>query len=249
MLLNEPPPTQADLHFRLFGFPVRVHPLFWLVAVILGMKEPGGAPGILAWITAMFVGILVHELGHAAAMRWYGFHPWITLHGLGGAASYNPIASASHRGSATSSQIMISAAGPVAGFLLAGVLVTALKLAGQEVHVVPLGWAGIGVLLAPLGSWPLTWFLESLLYISIQWGLLNLLPIYPLDGGQIAREAFVAASRNGLSQSLLLSVATGVMLAVISAFILKSLLLAIFFGYLAYNSLQIYQACTRRGPW
>ena len=28
MFLGEPPATQADLHFRVFGFPVRVHPVF-----------------------------------------------------------------------------------------------------------------------------------------------------------------------------------------------------------------------------
>ena len=36
MLLNEPPRTRGDIHFVLFGFPVRIHPLFWLVALLLG---------------------------------------------------------------------------------------------------------------------------------------------------------------------------------------------------------------------
>src|SRR5437588_5537594 len=41
MLIGEPPPTQADLHFRLLGFPVRIHPFFWVTTLILGM---GGGP-------------------------------------------------------------------------------------------------------------------------------------------------------------------------------------------------------------
>ena len=41
MFLGEPPATQADLHFRLFGFPVRVHPYFWVVTLLMGL---GGGP-------------------------------------------------------------------------------------------------------------------------------------------------------------------------------------------------------------
>ena len=36
MLLAEPPPSQADLHFRVFGIPVRVHPWFWIVVADAG---------------------------------------------------------------------------------------------------------------------------------------------------------------------------------------------------------------------
>lgn len=248
MLLNEPPPTRFDLHFRLFGFPVRVHPLFWLIAVFLGANAPG-APGVVAWILAMFVGILVHELGHALTLRWFGFRPWITLHGLGGVTSYNPTANYAGRGSATYGQIMVSVAGPVAGFLLAGAILGGLWLAGHEVEVVFAGWAGILPGIAPLGSEPLTLFVEDLLYILIQWGLINLLPVYPLDGGQIARDALMAVSRDGLRQSLILSAMTGALLAVMSLVRLGNLWMAIFFGYLAFTSYQTYQAYSRRGPW
>src|SRR4051794_41088064 len=90
MLLGEPAPTQGDLHFRLFGFPVRVHPFFWLTTVIFGM---GGGPAdpqrTLVWVGIVFVSILAHELGHATMQRFYGGHPWITLYGLGGLASCN----------------------------------------------------------------------------------------------------------------------------------------------------------------
>ena len=33
----------------------------------------------------------------------------------------------------------------------------------------------------------------DLLQVNILWGLVNLLPVYPLDGGQIARELFTLA--------------------------------------------------------
>ena len=39
MILLEPGHTPYDLHFRVFGIPVRVHPMFWLVAAIMGLSD------------------------------------------------------------------------------------------------------------------------------------------------------------------------------------------------------------------
>src|SRR5690606_40853468 len=41
-VLIEPSPTPYDLQFRLFGVPVRVHPFFWVTAVILGSRGFSG---------------------------------------------------------------------------------------------------------------------------------------------------------------------------------------------------------------
>ena len=84
-LLDEPPPSRSDIHFVLFGFPVRIHPLFWLMALVLGYNS--GAQEVAAWVVAVLIAILVHEWGHALAMRSYGLRPSITLHGLGGVTS------------------------------------------------------------------------------------------------------------------------------------------------------------------
>ena len=91
-MLGEPPQTQYDLRFQILGIPVRVHPFFWLVVVVLGLS--GGAKTtpaeLLIWAGCVFVSILVHELGHAAAALAHGWRPWITLYGFGGLASYQP---------------------------------------------------------------------------------------------------------------------------------------------------------------
>ena len=112
-MLGEPPPTPADLHFRLFGFPIRVHPFFWVVILILGMGGLGGGQAdpveTLIWVAVAFISILVHELGHAVLQRRYGGHPWITLYGMGGLSSCDDC------DRSPVSQILISAAGPVAG--------------------------------------------------------------------------------------------------------------------------------------
>jgi len=82
----------------------------------------------------------------------------------------------------------------------------------------------------------------DLLYVNIFWGLVNLLPIYPLDGGHVARELFTLTNaRRGIVQSLWLSViAAGVM----AAFGLSrnSILVTFMFGYLAYASYQTLRA-------
>ena len=87
-MLREPGPTQGDLHFKLLGMPIRIHPLFWLIAVILGANS-GGATEVLIWVAAVLVSILIHELGHALVIRAFGFHPWIVLYGIGGLTIHN----------------------------------------------------------------------------------------------------------------------------------------------------------------
>ena len=204
-MLGEPPPTPADLHFRLFGFPIRVHPFFWVVILILGMGGFGGGQAdpveTLIWVAVAFISILVHELGHAVLQRRYGGHPWITLYGMGGLSSCDDC------DRSPVSQILISAAGPMAGFLLAAGILLLVFLSGhqlvpvtredfqqlfQQYQSLPphLSLPFYSRLIEPFASSALNTAIGDLLWINIWWGLLNLLPIYPLDGGRITRELF-----------------------------------------------------------
>ena len=89
MILAEPSPSQGDLHFTLLGFPVRIHPLFWLVGAVLG--SCAGEPVlVLMWVVAMVLCILLHELGHAVVMQAYGYRPSIVLYSFGGLAIPHP---------------------------------------------------------------------------------------------------------------------------------------------------------------
>lgn len=206
---------------------------------------------LLAWLAAWFVAILCHELGHALVMRAFGFTPWITLYGFGGLASYDPAQVWGHQGSSTGGQIRISAAGPVAGFILAGTVVGIVMLSGHTVEVgyvaefLPCVWV-----MGTIGSQPLTDFINALLGICVFWGAINLLPIYPLDGGQIARELLLRSNpREGIRQSLLLSTVAGIGMAVIGLLQLGSLLMAIFFGLMAYQSYTSLQSYQNGGRW
>ena len=81
--------------------------------------------------------------------------------------------------------------------------------------------------------------INSLLWINIFWGLINLMPVFPLDGGSIARRILVSLDPvNGNRTSLWVSVLTGALLAVIGIVYMGSIYIAILFGYLAFASYQ-----------
>ena len=248
MLLSEPPPSPYDLHFRLSGIPIRVHPMFWVITIVLGVGSGGVPPAqLLAWIVVVFLSVVVHELGHAFTQRHYGGRPWITLYGLGGMSACDdcdrrPL-----------SQILISLAGPAAGFALAGVCFALVRLSGRQI-----GWAEIDELnitavtlpllgkllyIEPLPSEFGNTLILQMLWVNIAWGLVNLLPIYPLDGGRIAREALTLRQpRRGIVLSLQLSMATAIAMGLFGMFAWRSLFTAVMFGYLAYSNYQTLQA-------
>jgi Zn-dependent protease len=244
VIFNEPSRTPYDLNFRVLGIPVRVHPLFWLVALLLGLGGGGGRDlvPLLFWVGTAFVSILIHELGHALAARSYGWEPWITLHGFGGLASYRP----TYR--EPKSQILISLAGPGAGFLFAAVIVFFIAASG---HHVQFTWPNfvLPIWFEPLyQSRNLNRVLYYLLFINIFWGLVNLLPIYPLDGGQISHEVFQMVNpRDGVQQALWLSIIVAVAAGVFAWTRLGDQFLAIFCAYLAYTSYTTLQSYSGRG--
>ena len=87
-------------------------------------------------MAAFFLGILCHELGHALVMRSYGYFPWITLYGLGGMASYDRPHGSSGQWADSWRQIFISAAGPLAGFLVAGVTVALARACRSHLNYI-----------------------------------------------------------------------------------------------------------------
>ena len=268
MLLAEPPRTQGDVNFVLFGFPVRIHPYFWLVALLLGFGAASGTTDmrqamlrLLIWTCALFISILIHELGHAIVMRRFGFSPWITLHGFGGLASYDSGGRFGTKSPDTIGQILISAAGPAAGFILAAVISAALILTGHHLTLLFGEGLGVGIMMDMVGSPIATDFIHSVLYICMIWGLVNLLPIYPLDGGHISREIMLAIDfRTGIRRSLVVSMWTAGAVSFLG--LLQWLqanqaaprsgsfpFVAMMFGYLAYTSYATLRSYTGGRSW
>ena len=155
------------LSFRLGKIPVRILPSFFLMTVFLGMSAMDMR--LVAWVLVVFVSVLVHELGHASMGLAFGLEPRIELHAMGGTTSWT-----TPRELGAARRIAISIAGPGAGFA-AGAIVR---------------W-GLGP--APFMAVPLGGFVyEELLYVNFGWGILNLLPMLPLDGGNVTVQALNA---------------------------------------------------------
>ena len=246
-LFQVPPPTRYDLRFNLAGFPVRVHPLFWLIAVLLGYSS-GNILQILIWVLVVFISILVHELGHALAFRRYGLSSQIVLHFAGGLTVPESTLWGSRWANVAlgpNQNIFISLAGPGAGFILAAAAIVGVILAGGEIIMTRLlGFIPIpGLALLPFGGNLLNMFVTALLWVNIFWGLINLLPVYPLDGGNVARNVLVQVDpAGGVRKSLWVSVIAGAVIAIVAFFLLGSLYMAILFGILAFQSYQSLQA-------
>jgi Zn-dependent protease len=175
--------------FRLLGFPVHVRPGF-LMMIVLIVVLYGNEFGVwLAGSLAVFT--LIHELGHALAARSAGARAEISLNFLAGYASYVPT-----RPISRSRQIGISVAGP--GTQIA-VSVALLAVLGGNV-------------LDPssLSDSPATW---AIFWAGPVIGLFNLVPILPLDGGNVVTTALDRVLP-GRAERIMLSFSIAVTVAV-----------------------------------
>jgi len=248
LLFQSPPPTRYDLRFSIAGIPIRVHPLFWLLTLLLGAA--GDPVQLLIWVLVVFVSIVVHELGHAFAMRYFGQSSHIVLHFAGGLAIPDSVQWGSRWANVAlgpNQYILISLAGPVAGFILAGLAIVGILLSGGSVGttwlfgLIPLPLNAV----LPFGGRILDILVTILLWVNIFWGLINLLPVFPLDGGNVARNILVQLDPiNGVRKSLWVSVITGGLIALLALVLLRSIYMAFLFGLLAFQSYQSLQSRT-----
>jgi Zn-dependent protease len=165
------------MEFRLGKIPVKVHGAFLITAFLLstGFGRSFDARAIAATVVivaVMFVSILIHELGHALTGLAFGLTPRIDLHGMGGTTSWPD-----GRKVGWGKSMVISAAGPIAG-IIAGVAALIAK----------------GFLAPPEASLTET-ALNAFFFISAVWGVMNLAPMLPLDGGNIMLAFFQAMTK------------------------------------------------------
>jgi stage IV sporulation protein FB len=151
------------LRFRLFNMPITVRGSFLLIAAFIGFTGVRRDPSIaIAWVAIIFFSILIHELGHATTARMFGAQVAIELNGLGGLTRWT-----APDGELTPGRrALVAAAGSATGLIFGGLV--------WLVHT-------------RFGPYPpLTdWALDTLIYVNVFWGLLNWLPIRPLDGGHL----------------------------------------------------------------
>jgi membrane-associated protease RseP (regulator of RpoE activity) len=151
--------------FRIGPIPVRIEFPFFLVTVLLGYNGHRSAMLLLGWTVAVFVSVMVHELGHAVVGRLFGSPTSIVLHGMGGLTFRN-----GGRYPSAREDILISLAGSATQIILLGIPAYMITH-DSMLFITSYGWY--------VFFWDLMW-------VSLGWGIINLLPILPLDGGNIA---------------------------------------------------------------
>ncbi len=195
------------IYFRLAGVPTVIHPSSWLVLLVLGVMaiSPGGTSGVFAvafFVIAGMLCLLVHEYGHALTCRAFGGgNSVIQIASLGGLtrSEYTP--------PTRLGRILMVLAGPGASLALAVVAGVVLGAIIGDVQ------AGVLFsLVSPLTStWGDPWLLQHvympvqravyegslpqmiflgfdiLFFVCVWWSLFNLVPVFPLDGGQALR--------------------------------------------------------------
>ena len=185
---------------------------------------------MLVGMAGVLLSILVHELGHALTFRYLFRTPCaIVLHGFGGAAIPLRHYSRSYGFSGMVANSFLSFSGPLAGFVLAflmcGFLACSMIMFPQ---VIP----------DDETSSLFFFFLDWTITISIFWGIFNLLPIYPMDGGHIAREFFsFCFPRRGIEFSLIVSMMFAAVLAIL-ALQFGQFFITFIFAYFAYQNYQ-----------
>jgi S1-C subfamily serine protease/Zn-dependent protease/transcriptional regulator with XRE-family HTH domain len=159
-----PARTNAIRLFEIDGIPIFLHWSWFLAAVYeLGSRQSNYSSftwNILEYLS-LFAIVLLHELGHVVACRSVGGRAdRIILWPLGGIAYVKP----PPRPGATLWSI---AAGPAVNVLLVPIIGTL--------------WA----MVAPLGYTDLNLLIRAAANLNLVLLFFNLLPVYPLDGGQI----------------------------------------------------------------
>lgn len=226
------------MKFPLFGIPVRVHPLFWLTVFFIGDLATRGhnrraeaeqasetaawlgsagavdwLHGVLVWAAVILTGVLAHELGHALLGKVFGLSPRIDLMAFGGLTSWRGM----RRRLTPFQSILVSMAGPGVGITIGSLTFAALVLARPDDALVYFG-------------------LLAVLEVNLFWGLLNLIPMLPLDGGNVVASLgeMAAGSRGRVAArvfSLFFAVAVIALLLAV-----ENIIMALLVAFLAYQN-------------
>ena len=224
MFFSTDPNQQGTFRFKLLGFPISIHWSFLILPILWG-SQSGPDPidqtrSVLIYIIVFFISILGHELGHALAYRSFGGIAQIMIHAMGGMA-------VSHGSFNRKQKIIITSAGPLFGLAM-GIICILLAIL-LDLHSI---------------SKYLTQFLNLMIYLNILWSFFNLLPIIPLDGGQLLghimheRKPALRGKIGGFT-----AIVFGLLL-----FKLNYIFGAIILGYLAYQNFKAADRA-RRGYW
>lgn len=159
---------------RLFGVDIKLHSTLFLFYIVLAAPNVSAhgwssLTSLTAYFFGLFASVLIHEYGHVFMARLHGVDcRTITLHGLGGLAHLEGELRRPR------SEFLVAAAGPLVSFALAGVLWATSLIIPHDAVAKTIG---------------------ELAFLNILFGCFNLLPAYPMDGGQMLHAVIWAWSR------------------------------------------------------
>lgn len=209
--------------FRLFGFPISIHWSFLILPIVFGagaVSDPiQQTRFILITVIVFFISILGHELGHAFAYRSFGGYARIMIQAMGGMAI-------SHGSFNRKQKIIITAAGPAFGFMMGLVCLVILLFIPKELRYV-------------------VHFLSLMVWINFFWSIFNLLPIVPLDGGQLL--GHIMHEKKPVLRGKIGAV-TGLVAALVLFLKYNSIIGAAIFGFLSYQNFKAAERA-RKGYW
>lgn len=171
--------------------PIRIFPIFWLLAIAIGWMSSGTILGTAIWTVVIIVSVIVHELGHALTAMAFGQKAEIQLVGLGGLTLRDGPKLKLWQ------EFAVILNGPVAGLLLC-VVSYLIYVRLPESSVTVFGYA---VMIS--------------MYANLFWTVVNLLPVQPLDGGRLLGIILEAIfGLRGVKISLFISIVLSVVIAV-----------------------------------
>jgi len=168
--------------FRLFGIDVYLHWAWFLAAAYFVNQAKGYSSPVWSVLEclSLFLIVLIHEFGHQLACRSVGGKTHdIILWPLGGVAYVSPP-------QRPGAQLWSIAAGPLVNVILVPILSVLVSVSSS------LGW---------YDSMPDAYqFIHNIWLINLVLLVFNMMPVYPLDGGQILRSLlwFVFGRANSL---------------------------------------------------
>lgn len=165
---------------KLAGIDIYIHWTFLILLAFIGVTnwmKTGSMEQVvwsMAFISVLFLCVLLHEMGHSLAARRYGIGTRsITLLPIGGVASLEKIPEDPKQ------EIVVAFAGPAVNMVIAGTLLLILSLTGKLSELNPEDFTNIQA----------SNFLILLMVVNITLVAFNLLPAFPMDGGRVFRAA------------------------------------------------------------
>lgn len=214
------------LRFALLRVPIIIHPSLWLILLLFSLLAEQSTEWhivhISTFMAAGFICLLVHEMGHALVGQFLGGgRAQVYLAWLGGSC-WNPDAKLTRVAG-----LLMTAAGPLANILLgiAALVTLYLVVGGADAYAECINGSYEHDCILSTGC---LCFLRNLGVISLFWAAFNLLPIYPLDGGQLCA---------GLMKSMRLVLSISIVSALVMflvCLVLGKWVLMFFFIALAY---------------